>query len=56
MAEEKPRTKSSQPKEASPAFMSSIFAVFDVYLNKILVGLMLVPLFMYRSVKALSHC
>lgn len=35
--EEKPRTRSAQPKEAAPAFMSSLFAMMDVYLNKILV-------------------
>ncbi|XP_020570403.2 ryanodine receptor 3 isoform X4 [Oryzias latipes] len=35
-AQEKPRTRSSQPKEASPAFMSTIFAVLDVYLTKML--------------------
>lgn len=37
MVEEKPRTRSTQPKEASPAFMSSVFALMDVYLNKMLV-------------------
>lgn len=39
-AEEKPRVKSSQPKEASPAFMSTIFAVLDVYMTKMLVSLL----------------
>ncbi|XP_061602252.1 ryanodine receptor 3 isoform X2 [Cololabis saira] len=34
--EEKPKPRSSQPKDESPAFMSIIFAVLDVYLNKIL--------------------
>uniref|UniRef100_A0A1A8S9E4 Ryanodine receptor 3 n=1 Tax=Nothobranchius rachovii TaxID=451742 RepID=A0A1A8S9E4_9TELE len=36
VAEEKPITKSSHPKEASPAFMSSIFAVLDIYTTKML--------------------
>ncbi|XP_029984596.1 ryanodine receptor 3 [Sphaeramia orbicularis] len=36
VAEEKPKARSSQPKEAAPAFMSSIFAILDVYMNKIL--------------------
>uniref|UniRef100_A0A3P9B5N6 Ryanodine receptor 3 n=1 Tax=Maylandia zebra TaxID=106582 RepID=A0A3P9B5N6_9CICH len=36
VTEEKPKTRSSQPKEPAPAFMSSIFAVLDVYLNKTL--------------------
>ncbi|XP_028295256.1 LOW QUALITY PROTEIN: ryanodine receptor 3 [Gouania willdenowi] len=34
--EEKAKTRSSQPQEAAPAFMSRVFAVLDVYLNKIL--------------------
>ncbi|KAJ0060966.1 hypothetical protein NL108_003272, partial [Boleophthalmus pectinirostris] len=33
-AEEKPKAKSAAPKEASPAFMSSVFAVLDIYLTK----------------------
>lgn len=37
VVEEKPRTRSAQPKEAAPAFMSSLFAIMDVYLNKMLV-------------------
>lgn len=37
VVEEKPRTRSTQPKEAAPAFMSSVFALMDVYLNKMLV-------------------
>lgn len=37
VVEEKPRTRSTQPKEAAPAFMSSVFAFMDVYLNKMLV-------------------
>ncbi|KAM7367675.1 hypothetical protein PAMP_013959 [Pampus punctatissimus] len=36
VAEEKPKTRSSQSKEAAPAFMSSIFAALDVYLTKML--------------------
>nr|XP_019953023.1 PREDICTED: ryanodine receptor 3 [Paralichthys olivaceus] len=36
VTEEKPKTRSSQPKEAAPAFMSSIFAVLDIYLTKML--------------------
>uniref|UniRef100_A0A672FJE4 Ryanodine receptor 3 n=1 Tax=Salarias fasciatus TaxID=181472 RepID=A0A672FJE4_SALFA len=36
VAEEKAKTRSSQPKEAAPAFMSSIFAVLDVYFTKML--------------------
>ncbi|MEQ2180925.1 hypothetical protein GOODEAATRI_006243, partial [Goodea atripinnis] len=36
VVEEKPKPRSSQPKEASPAFMTTIFAVLDVYLNKML--------------------
>ncbi|XP_074541840.1 ryanodine receptor 3 isoform X7 [Halichoeres trimaculatus] len=36
VAEEKPKQRSSQPKEAAPAFMSSIFALLDVYLTKML--------------------
>lgn len=39
VAEEKPKARSSQPKEAAPAFMSSIFAALDVYLTKMLVSL-----------------
>lgn len=38
VVEEKPRTRSSQPKEAAPAFMSSVFALLDVYKNKMLVS------------------
>lgn len=38
MVEEKPKSRSSQPKEESPAFMSTIFALLDVYLNKMLVS------------------
>ncbi|XP_072301857.1 ryanodine receptor 3 isoform X2 [Eucyclogobius newberryi] len=34
VAEEKPRCRSTQPKEPSPAFMSSVFAVLDIYLTK----------------------
>lgn len=37
MVEEKPKTRSTQPTEAAPAFMSSVFALMDVYLNKMLV-------------------
>nr|XP_061843137.1 ryanodine receptor 3-like [Nerophis lumbriciformis] len=33
---EKPKIKSSQPKESSPAFMSNVFATLDVYLTKML--------------------
>uniref|UniRef100_A0A3P8SE98 Ryanodine receptor 3 n=1 Tax=Amphiprion percula TaxID=161767 RepID=A0A3P8SE98_AMPPE len=36
VTEEKPKMKSSQPKEAAPSFMSTIFAVLDVYKNKLL--------------------
>ncbi|KAI3364144.1 hypothetical protein L3Q82_010961 [Scortum barcoo] len=35
-AEEKPKTRSSQPKEEAPAFMSSIFALLDIYRTKML--------------------
>lgn len=38
VVEEKPRTRSSQPKDAAPAFMSSVFALLDVYLTKTLVS------------------
>lgn len=38
LVEEKPRTRSSQPKEAAPAFMSNVFALLDVYMNKMLVS------------------
>lgn len=37
VVEEKPRTRSSHPKEAAPAFMSNVFALLDVYLTKMLV-------------------
>lgn len=37
LVEEKPRTRSAQPKEAAPAFMSTLFAMMDVYMNKMLV-------------------
>ncbi|XP_031717453.1 ryanodine receptor 3 isoform X4 [Anarrhichthys ocellatus] len=36
VAEEKPKTRSSHPKEAAPAFMLSIFAVLEVYVSKML--------------------
>ncbi|XP_054474291.1 ryanodine receptor 3 [Anoplopoma fimbria] len=36
VVEEKPKARSSQPKEASPAFMWTIFAVLKVYLTKLL--------------------
>ncbi|KAM7395128.1 hypothetical protein PAMA_006737 [Pampus argenteus] len=36
VAEEKPKARSSQSKEAAPAFMSSIFAALDVYRTKML--------------------
>uniref|UniRef100_A0A8C3B4F7 Ryanodine receptor 3 n=1 Tax=Cyclopterus lumpus TaxID=8103 RepID=A0A8C3B4F7_CYCLU len=36
VVEEKPKTRSSQPKEAAPAFMLCIFAVLEVYLTKLL--------------------
>ncbi|XP_034436295.1 ryanodine receptor 3 isoform X5 [Hippoglossus hippoglossus] len=36
VTEEKPKTRSSQPKEASPAFMTTIIAFLDIYLNKML--------------------
>lgn len=39
VVEEKPKTRSSQPKEAAPAFMSNIFALLDVYVNKMLVSI-----------------
>lgn len=35
--EEKPKVRSSHQKEDSPAFTSSIFALLDVYLTKMLV-------------------
>lgn len=38
VVEEKPRTRLSQPKDAAPAFMSSVFALLDVYLTKTLVS------------------
>ena len=37
MVEGKPKTRWNQPKEATPAFMSSVFALMDVYLTKMLV-------------------
>uniref|UniRef100_A0AAQ4QG90 Ryanodine receptor 3 n=1 Tax=Gasterosteus aculeatus aculeatus TaxID=481459 RepID=A0AAQ4QG90_GASAC len=36
VVEEKPKTRSSQPKEASPAFMLTVFAFLKVYLTKLL--------------------
>ncbi|KAK5852725.1 hypothetical protein PBY51_006570 [Eleginops maclovinus] len=36
VAEEKPKAKASPPKDASPSFMLSIFAVLDVFLTKML--------------------
>uniref|UniRef100_A0A3Q3FF02 Ryanodine receptor 3 n=1 Tax=Labrus bergylta TaxID=56723 RepID=A0A3Q3FF02_9LABR len=36
VAEEKAKPKSSQPKEMAPTFMSSVFALLDVILNKML--------------------
>uniref|UniRef100_A0A3Q3WQW7 Uncharacterized protein n=2 Tax=Mola mola TaxID=94237 RepID=A0A3Q3WQW7_MOLML len=36
MVEGKPKTRWNQPKEAAPAFMSSVFALLDVYLTKML--------------------
>lgn len=38
VAEEKPKARSSQPKEAAPGSMWSIFAVLDVYVTKLLVS------------------
>uniref|UniRef100_A0A8D0CRI0 Ryanodine receptor 3 n=1 Tax=Sander lucioperca TaxID=283035 RepID=A0A8D0CRI0_SANLU len=38
VAEEKPKTKSSQPKGATPAFMMSIVAGLDVLMTKIVVS------------------
>lgn len=38
VAEEKPKSRSSQPKEPAPAFMSNVFAALDVYKNKMLVS------------------
>lgn len=35
--EEKPKTRSSRQKDEAPAFTSSVFALLDVYLNKMLV-------------------
>ncbi|XP_037606362.1 ryanodine receptor 3 isoform X4 [Sebastes umbrosus] len=36
VAEEKPKTKASQPKGAAPTFMLSIFAFLDVFVTKLL--------------------
>ncbi|KAG7222685.1 hypothetical protein INR49_026294, partial [Caranx melampygus] len=36
VAEEKPKVRSSQPKELAPAFMSNIFAALDIYMTKML--------------------
>lgn len=38
VVEEKPKAKSSQAKEAAPALMSSVFALLDVYVTKMLVS------------------
>lgn len=38
VTEEKPKIRSSQQKDEAPAFTSSVFALLDVYLNKILVS------------------
>lgn len=38
VVEEKPKTRLSQPKEAAPAFMSTVFALLDVYRTKLLVS------------------
>lgn len=38
VVEEKPKSRSSQPKEAAPSFMLSIFAFLEVYLTKLLVS------------------
>ncbi|XP_069017865.1 ryanodine receptor 3 isoform X1 [Embiotoca jacksoni] len=36
VVEEKPKARLSQPKEHAPTFMSNVFAVLDVYKNKML--------------------
>ncbi|XP_047184844.1 ryanodine receptor 3 isoform X2 [Scophthalmus maximus] len=36
VTEEKPKTRTNQPKEAAPAFMSTVFAALDVFTNKML--------------------
>uniref|UniRef100_A0A665TSX1 Ryanodine receptor 3 n=1 Tax=Echeneis naucrates TaxID=173247 RepID=A0A665TSX1_ECHNA len=36
VTEDKPKTRSSQPKERAPAFMSKIFAALDIFLHKML--------------------
>lgn len=38
VAEEKPKTRASQPKGAAPTFMLSIFAFLDVFVTKLLVS------------------
>lgn len=35
--EEKPKTRTSRQKDEAPAFTSSVFALLDVYLTKMLV-------------------
>lgn len=37
VAEEKPKARSSRQKDEAPAFTSSVFALLDVYLTKMLV-------------------
>lgn len=37
MTEEKPKARSSRQKDEAPAFTSSVFALLDVYLTKMLV-------------------
>lgn len=37
MTEEKPKARSSRQKDEAPAFTSSVFALLDVYLSKMLV-------------------
>lgn len=36
--EEKPKAKTSRQKDEAPSFTSSVFALLDVYLTKMLVG------------------
>lgn len=54
VTEEKPKTRSSQPKEAAPAFMSSIFALLDVYLTKMLVSPHTTHTYTYKHMSSLK--
>lgn len=50
VVEEKPKTRSSRPKEATPAFMSSLFALLDIYRTKMLVSLLTSFIMCFSSV------